>query len=336
MKKIISLILCVSPLCVSALAYDGEQLRISAEGDVYTNQPHGLPVWDKAKTEDMSIFTLDEDENAVVVRFSSEEEKLMEYYIALYSVTEEKYITQNSVTGMPANMVGPISEGEFVFTGLTGGNEYEVIIATAVNSRKLNVNVYTAKIDAATEFTVPEAVVSGNTNVSLNDAGLNLAADSTVTRAEMAMLVKNLLPEETTRVQVYSATGDAFSDISSDKPYYYIVDDLCSLKVLSGMGDGTFMPDASVTNAQAIKMIISLMGYGAQADVMGGWPSGYLTVGASLGITTENPDSETTWAEVEQMLARAMVVPHLNVSAFDAVGSMTFYQNPNMTYANMR
>ncbi len=57
------------------------------------------------------------------------------------------------------------------------------------------------------------------------------------------------------------------------------------LKIVSGMGDGTFAPKANVTFEQAVKMIVCALGYNSEALSYGGWPNGYMTVARNKGIT---------------------------------------------------
>lgn len=81
---------------------------------------------------------------------------------------------------------------------------------------------------------------------------------------------------------------------------------------INGMGDGTFAPDANVTYAQMIKMLVSSMGYDEYATFMGGYPNGYLSIANSEGVTTgvkANANDNVTRAQVAQLVYNALTTP---------------------------
>lgn len=80
--------------------------------------------------------------------------------------------------------------------------------------------------------------------------------DSAVTRAEaLKMLLKATrltpLPDEVTPL--------TFTDVPEDAWFRRIVEDAFSLQLIEGYGDGTFRPDASITRAEAAKIIFSAL-----------------------------------------------------------------------------
>jgi hypothetical protein len=52
---------------------------------------------------------------------------------------------------------------------------------------------------------------------------------------------------------------------------------------INGMGDGTFAPNANVTGEQAVKMMVSTIGYGLRAESEGGYPAGFVAVARDIG-----------------------------------------------------
>lgn len=81
---------------------------------------------------------------------------------------------------------------------------------------------------------------------------------------------------------------------------------------INGMGDGTFAPDANVTYAQMVKMLVSAMGYDAYADFMGGYPNGYIAIANSEGVADgvkSNADDKVTRAQVAQLVYNALLAP---------------------------
>lgn len=81
---------------------------------------------------------------------------------------------------------------------------------------------------------------------------------------------------------------------------------------INGMGDGTFAPDAEVTYAQMIKMLVSAMNYDQYATYLGGYPTGYLSIAGSEGITdgvNANANDAVTRAQVAQLVYNALNTP---------------------------
>jgi hypothetical protein len=78
------------------------------------------------------------------------------------------------------------------------------------------------------------------------------------------------------------------------------------------MGDGTFAPDAEVTYAQMVKMLVSAMNYDQYAAYLGGYPTGYLSIAGSEGITdgvNANANDAVTRAQVAQLVYNALNAP---------------------------
>lgn len=81
---------------------------------------------------------------------------------------------------------------------------------------------------------------------------------------------------------------------------------------INGMGDGTFAPDAEVTYAQMVKMLVSAMNYDQYAAYLGGYPNGYLSIAASEKITdgvNANANDAVTRAQVAQLVYNALNTP---------------------------
>ena len=138
-----------------------------------------------------------------------------------------------------------------------------------------------------------------------------------VTRAQMAKLVvgaKNLL------ASAESNTTVKFDDVKADHWAVGYVAEGVAQQIINGTSATTFDPDATVTFAQATKMLVNAAGYEEYAQIAGGWPNGYLTWGSTLGInvgvTGVGNDTELTRAQVAQMLINAMKAPVLVVDKY--------------------
>ncbi len=333
MKKTIKRLsaLTLSSMLLFSVA-QAETFKLPIEG-TFQNQPQGNVARDKTKTVNGSHFTLNDDENSVIVRFQPEDGGKMEYYISLYDNTEQRYITAGDMPGLPENMVGPISSGEFKFTGLTGGNSYSVRIATAINYASLKGEVCGDRLEAAADSVFPSSI-TGAVSAAARTPNLIKAPGDTVSRADMCVLIRGLLPPKKQSVQILSFEEYPFTDIPEDASFKDAVDELIGLKVINGVGDGKFMPEEAVTNVQAVKMLVCSLGYGGYAENLGGWPRGYLACGRELGLYGgDAPDSPALWQDVQKMLDTAYNLPHMCMSEYSAAGKAVFYQAPDITYA---
>lgn len=102
---------------------------------------------------------------------------------------------------------------------------------------------------------------------------------STLTRAEMATIV----------LRLYGLKGlkggeSVFSDVPASHWAYANIAFAYKLGIVNGTGSNKFEPEAKVTYAQAVKMIVCTLGYSVEAESLGGYPSGYLAKAAQLGI----------------------------------------------------
>ncbi len=107
--------------------------------------------------------------------------------------------------------------------------------------------------------------------------------DETVTRAEMAAIICRTLGYES---QAESSKGTTvFNDVAADHWASGYVNVAQAQGIINGYGNGQFGPEDKVTYEQAVKMIVSALGYDLVAAQKGGYPTGYLAVASAEGIT---------------------------------------------------
>ena len=110
--------------------------------------------------------------------------------------------------------------------------------------------------DDAVNTLVALKIVDGKPDGSFDPEG-------NVTRAEMAKMIATAMNggnEANTGVK----TNPTFTDIKGHWAESYI--EYCSdMKIISGRGDGTFDPGANVTGLEATKMVLTALGYAADA-----------------------------------------------------------------------
>ncbi len=107
--------------------------------------------------------------------------------------------------------------------------------------------------------------------------------EDTVTRAQMAAIICRTLGYES---QAESSKGiTVFNDVAGDHWASGYVNVAQAQGIINGYGNGNFGPEDKVTYEQAVKMIVSALGYDLAANAKGGYPTGYLAIASGEGIT---------------------------------------------------
>lgn len=105
---------------------------------------------------------------------------------------------------------------------------------------------------------------------------------SSITRADFAEVAAKLI----------GGTEDSF--VTPDRRLFIDVDEntnnvgaigyLFNQGIIAGYGNAAFEPDKNLTCQEAVKIIVSLMGYEQTAEVNGGYYTGYLAAARSMGL----------------------------------------------------
>lgn len=115
----------------------------------------------------------------------------------------------------------------------------------------------------------------------------------------------------------------AFWDVSSDASYAKALEEVSSLGIIQGNGDGSFSPDENVTREQFAAMIVKAAGLKKKAQDLSGssifidvdpysWSTGYINAAVSKGYITgmsDNrfyPQNNITFAEACTILVKAL------------------------------
>lgn len=130
----------------------------------------------------------------------------------------------------------------------------------------------TAEYAEAVEYLKDVGIMKGD------DQG-NFNPDKTVTRAEMATIVCNMLGE-TDDLSV----SDSFTDVPLTHWANKYITKAKELGIISGYGNRKFGLNDKVTYEQAVTMIVRV-GYGDEFAIdYGGYPNGYLIVAEEYGM----------------------------------------------------
>lgn len=141
--------------------------------------------------------------------------------------------------------------------------------------------------------------------------------ESKVTRAEMASIVLRMLA-----VQSMSKYQNGFTDVAETHWAADQIQTAQDASVISGMGDGTFMPDGDVLYAQVIVMLVNALNYKQDAEYYGGYPNGYIkTAGmSSLNLIKNAPGEALVASErgvVIKMVYNALLADYKEITSYE-------------------
>ncbi len=137
---------------------------------------------------------------------------------------------------------------------------------------------------------------------------LAFSADG-VTRAEFAAGLIRLAYEKAP-----AASEASFKDVAAAHPYAAEIYTALSMGIISR--SDSFNPDGQVTYAQAMKMAVSMLGYGTLAESRGGYPTGYLSYAQRSGLTLAGKGNDEVLlpADAKAILAKTAEADMLAVS----------------------
>lgn len=91
--------------------------------------------------------------------------------------------------------------------------------------------------------------------------------------------------------------------------------------IIIGDDEGNFRPDDTITYAEAVTVLVRLIGHTPAAEKKGGFPTGYVTVATQTGITKNavaSNDSAVLRGMVAQLTANALVTNKMEQTSFGA------------------
>ena len=140
--------------------------------------------------------------------------------------------------------------------------------------------------------------------------------EATITRAEMAKIVCEALG--------YYGMGSDKTPFDDVEPKHWAagyINTAASLGIINGYGNGKFGPEDTVTYEQAVKMVVCALGYEAMAADRGGWPTGYTSVAANIGLTKNM--SSSVRGDIAVLIYNALTTPVMEQTSY---GSDTRYE----------
>lgn len=172
----------------------------------------------------------------------------------------------------------------------------------------------TASYKAAIDELVALEIVNGYKDGSFKP-------ENEITRAEVTKMVVAAMGDSYTAAAESSKGTSGFADVDAANHWASgFISVGVAQKFINGMGDGTFAPDSNVTYAQIVKMLVAALGYDSAAALAGGYPNGYLQIGAQIGVTAGvtglGADTAVTRAHVAQLISNALDTPLVVVTGW--------------------
>lgn len=132
--------------------------------------------------------------------------------------------------------------------------------------------------------------------------------DNAITRAEFAAVAVRSMGLE--NAAQFAAGPTEFSDVPANHWASGYINVAVDQEIINGYPDGTFKPDQNVTYAEALAMVVRVLGY--DHDLVGAWPTKYLVKGAELkldkGLGSFNANAFATRGDVAKMVDNALTV----------------------------
>lgn len=140
----------------------------------------------------------------------------------------------------------------------------------------------------------------------------NFNPNKTITRAEMAAIMCRAKGLEGAATSSKGSTK--FYDVPASHWASGYINVANQNGIIAGYGDGNFGPDDTVTYNQAVRMVVSALGFDPMASGKGGWPTGYLVVANTYGIT--EGVSDATRADIAVLVYNALSTPMMDQTSW--------------------
>lgn len=147
------------------------------------------------------------------------------------------------------------------------------------------------------------------TNIDTEDFN----ADAKVKRTVFADAIASMMIDD---LDEYS--GNARGDLTnSDKGMIYLAD----RGIIGGYGDDSYLPANEITTFEALTIMLSAMGYSSTAQILGGYPNGYVSAANQAGLLdgiTFNADGTFAYKHFVKLLINCI---EANIMVVDSVGT---------------
>lgn len=157
----------------------------------------------------------------------------------------------------------------------------------------------------------------------------DLRLEDSLLRSEYTAMILRLMGfgnlEDQTSVQ------SSFTDVSDTHWAKAYIQFAKGINLVEGVGENLFEPDRKVNRDEAIKIMVSALGYGEVAELEGGFPSGYEKQAAKLGLL-KNTDYSSEFTRED---ACRLMINSLRVDVMDDLGNVVSGQDVLKKYLDI-
>lgn len=114
------------------------------------------------------------------------------------------------------------------------------------------------------------------------DESMIVKGENQITRGEFTHLILRLLDYDSSTVADSGESG--FIDVANEYEYKKDIYLSKELNLVTGYSDGTFKPNALIKYEEVMSVLVKALGYMEIAQSSGGYPTGYLAVGAQINL----------------------------------------------------
>lgn len=157
--------------------------------------------------------------------------------------------------------------------------------------------------------------------------------NDSLTRAEMSVIAVNIIFSGNPPQNL--SAGTPFQDVPETHFAASYISAAEKMGLMKGYDETHFGPDDKLSYEQAVKVVVSLLGYDIYAQREGGYPAGYYSQANQLGLLkkirmTQGRTSEIPRGDTALLLYNALNVPILKQISFSAE-SVTYTKDQNKT-----
>lgn len=146
-----------------------------------------------------------------------------------------------------------------------------------------------------------------------------------ITRAEFAKIC-DYLADKVGAVPTFAAMNSAFTDVKIGSWYNGYVIAAYEYNLVNGYTDGTFGPQKNITMAEAITMLLRVVGY--TNELSGDWPYDYIAAAKDLGLLDDVTFVSSKIATRAEIAIMANAILDLTVVQYDP-DSISIIENNN-------
>lgn len=184
----------------------------------------------------------------------------------------------------------------------------------------------------------PFSVIASNSHAdALKAFGVATDAEISADKITRGAFVTMAVRMSGATIYTGEITDFPFTDVAPSDAEYPYVKAAYDMGIINGNGADTFNGDDSVTLHQAVKMLITLLGYKEKAEAFGGYPYGYMKVANDKDLLDGISDLDAN-APLDVDVAHELIMCALE-STFSSVSSVSedinYVESDNMYMSEM-